>query len=146
MDKGKYALIYIRKQDFKNSYIVSSNKNMALLSPDIDFNHFQNILFFPYNNYDINLIYMDLKEKTSIKFFTSPYKSTKYYLFNLITNEDLNNFFYNYGADSMFIRAISSSNNYIFNSTYFFDINEKYYLCIKKYYGYIWIFINIINN
>ena len=37
----------------------------------------------------------------------------------------------------MFIRGICSSSKYAFNSSYFFDINEKYYLYIKKYYGYM---------
>ena len=55
--------------------------------------------------------------------------------FNLVTNEKLNYYFNKYGSDTLFMRTNSISSDYKYNITYLFDIEEKYYLYIKKYNG-----------
>jgi hypothetical protein len=56
--------------------------------------------------------------------------------FNIVLNDDLNNYFDKYQSDSIFKRSIIYNNNKDFKSQYFFDIREKYYLYIKKYFGF----------
>ena len=62
-------------------------------------------------------------------------KNNKQFSFNLVSNNDLNFFLNNYGPDSMFMRVSTHCTDFGFNSTYLLDINEKYYLYIKKLYG-----------
>ena len=75
-------------------------------------------------------------EKTTLKFYSYMHYNTLVSKFNLklLLNTDLYSFFTKNNVDSIFIRNISNNMNFGYNSIYFFDINENYYLYIKKYY------------
>ena len=138
VSEGKKALIILinGKYSIKKKYIVSSNNNIGIIDSNYNPKNLQNFFYFNERGGDI-YVYVDSKEKTFVKYITYfYYYSFSYSLFNYINNNNLTNFFNDYNTDSMFFRGISSSSNYAFNITYFFDIKEKYYLYIKKYYGY----------
>ena len=138
---GENSLIIIKGEKYnkKKSYLASSYKNLAIIDSNFEPKNFKNILFF--DSIDKNIyIYVDSKEKSYVKYFTYYTSPNQYSLFNIIDDENLNNYLNIYGGDSMFFRGISSNSSYIFNSTYFFNINEKYYLYIKKYYGFMDIY------
>ena len=119
---------------------------MALIDSNFDPNNLQNFIFSNKSRYanvkiDDLYIYANPKEISFYKYFTYEDNNyDRYSLFNLINNENLTDFFNYYGTDSSFIRGINSHFNYTFNNTYFFDIKEKYYLILKKYYGFMDIY------
>ena len=80
-------------------------------------------------------IYLDSsKEKSILKFYNYRTQySSEDVSFKLI----LNNFFdvISMDLDSVFIRTFSHKQFLGFNTLYFFDLNENYYVYIKKYYG-----------
>ena len=122
----------------KFSYLVSSNKNMACLEDyPFDINNLQNIIYFDEGKVKRNIYINSSNEKTLIKFFgyQDPNVIDYYLNFNLIINSGLNNYFNNYSPDSYYSRSIFTNYRYVFWHNYFFGLNEKYYLFIKKLYG-----------
>jgi hypothetical protein len=130
-DKGTYGIISRSEYSSEEYYLISNSKNMAFFDKEYPLKNFSNLIFInelPYNSY----VYVNsTKEKTIIKVNTY-YKLKN---FNLILNKDLIYFMDRYGPDSMFMRTNFHSVDFTSNSSYLFDIEEKYYLYVKKYYG-----------
>ena len=141
VEKETCTLIKLRCDviDAIQSFLISSNKNIAIFNSYFREEKLTNILYLSsYNN--VRYIYLNpSKEKSIIKYITSEntYSDGTEYKFNLVCKDDLNYFLNKYGTDSLYIRAIYPHSNYkyIINTTYFFDINENYYLYIKKFFG-----------
>ena len=122
--------------------MLSSNKNMQLLdySTYTPGNVSQSLYLI---NDNVEFLYIDsYLENTYIilnEYNDELYNNGKFQ-FNLVTNEKLNYYFNKYGSDILFMRTNSISSDYKYNITYLFDIEEKYYLYIKKYSGKINIY------
>ena len=116
---------------------LSTKKNMQIL----DYSSYE-----PYN-YTNNLniidnsehfIYIDgTLEEAAVKVYELSQIETysDVHQFNFVKNEYINYFLKIYGPDSLFMRTNSISSKFKFNITYLYDIEEKYYLYIKKYSG-----------
>ena len=131
-DKGTYGIINSDSYYYdRKFFIISNNKNMAFTDKGYPLKNFSNIIFMdelPSHSF----IYVNSsKEKTIIKGITYGNERN----FNLIFNKNLQYFMDIYGPESMFMRTNSHSNDFTSNSSYLFDIKEKYYLYVKKYYG-----------
>lgn len=146
--KNTFAVLYFfsNSKYNMNLFITSTNKNIKRNGKE-------------YNNYiyiDIFESFFDgyinvnsINEKTIIRGFKYNYYSG--YNFRVFFNEELKSFFLKYGPDSMYMRTSSHSINCTYNFTFLFDIDENYYLFIKKYHGKTNIFqytnkLSIINN
>ena len=146
IEKETCTLIKVRCDviDAIQSFLISSNKNIAVIDSYINKQKITNILYLSgYKNQ--RYIYLNpSKEKSIIKYSTSENtcSGSTEYKFNLVCKDDLNYFLNKYGADSFYIRAIypHSNYNYIINTIYFFDINENFYLYIKKFFGNVEIY------
>jgi len=130
-DKGTYGIISRSSYFYDNFYIISNSKNMVFFDKGYPLKNFSNIIFIKELPYDSYIYVNSTKEKTIIK--GNVYKKVEN--FNLILNKDLVYFMDKYGPDSMFMRTNSHSVDFIKNSSYLFDIEENYYLYVKKYYG-----------
>ena len=137
IDKGECALINKQENwpDEYKSIIVSSNKNIIILDYSFNLKNFNNILFLDEKK---SIIYVDTsKEKSILKYYT--YDAEDYIngivSFNIYIEYNLTYYMNLYGPDSLFMRFNSHSIDSGINVTYFFDINEQYYLYNKKFYG-----------
>ena len=123
--KGRHVLIYIYNNYNSKVILSSSNKNMKLYLSKEDFTY---KLFL--RNHKENIIYINSSQDNT-KFICNFYNETisNFYNINLIKDDDFKD------KNFIFFRTISKHFEQEFNSFYFFDINEKYYVYIKKYYG-----------
>ena len=141
IEKGKRLGIYKKKSSSyynnKEYMVLSSNKNMQL----IDYSKYtpgnvSKILYL--KNDKEEFLYIDsYLENTYIILneYNNEDNNNAKFLFNLVTNENLNYYFNKYDTDTLFMRTNSLSSENKFNITYLFDIEEKYYLYMKKYNG-----------
>ena len=134
IEKGTYALInktYIRENQ-KSYFLVSSNKNMGFLNLQLNTSSLTN--FINLRDYINYLIYVDSSQaKTNFKFF-----STDSFISDSIFENNITNYYFNkFGPDSLFMRTSFSHKDYKYNYLLFFELEEDYYLYIKKYYGII---------
>ena len=124
--KDSFAVLDITKfRDNKVPLsITSSNKNILSYSSDSG----TNFITLNSNGY----LYINSSiEKTTVR----GYEYSSYYRFKLTRKNDINKFLATYGPDSIFMRISTHSVDTTYNSTYLFDIDDKYYFFIKKYYG-----------
>ena len=134
IEKGTYALInktYIK--DNKKSYILSSsNKNMGFLNLQLNFSTLTN--FINLNNYFFNYsIYVDSsKAKTNLKFYSTDDSFSSDSIFE---NNKTNYYLNTYGPDSLFMRTSFRNKEYKYNYLLLNELEENFYLYIKKYYG-----------
>ena len=146
IEKGKYSLLYVNfESPLKHYILASSNKNAILLDDYLfESKNLTNLIIYYnddigyYYNHEYMFAYVDSSyEKTTLKFYSYMHYNTLVSKFNLklLLNTDLYSFFTKNNVDSIFIRNISNNMHFGYNSIYFFDINENYYLYIKKYYG-----------
>ena len=137
IEKGAFALISKnRDNDNERKYIlVSSNKNMGMFDSISNVKSFTNILFLDgyHNNY---LIYVDSsKEKTNLKYYAYTKSKDDEINLNIISENYIDYNLNKYGPDSLFMRTTSNHIDFIYNYSYLFGLDEKYYLYNKKYYG-----------
>ena len=146
IEKGKYSLLYVNfESPLKHYILASSNKNAILLDDYLfESKNLTNLIIYYnddigyYYNHEYRFAYVDSSyEKTTLKFYSYMHYNTLVSKFNLklLLNTDLYTFFNRNNVDSIFIRNISNNMHFGYNSIYFFDINENYYLYIKKFYG-----------
>ena len=124
--KDSFAVLDIKKFGlFKMPLILtSSNKNIFLSSLDVR----TNIIILESDKY----VYINSSiEKTIVR----GYEYNSSYNFKITQKNDINKFFDVYGSDSIFMRISTHCVDTTYNSTYLFDIDDEYYLFIKKYYG-----------
>ena len=126
--------------DFQNGYgydnniIVSSENNMLLIS-DLSYGLELTNKISTIRGYYSAYIFVDSLNHTSTitSFsFNNPYDD---YKFNIVTGNELENAFKVSGNDYTFTRTSSHTTDFGFNSEYFFDMKDKYYLYVKKYFG-----------
>ena len=132
INKDVHCLLKIKKNTDTTGIIVTSDNKMKLL--------------FNYNNSDFtnkiilkddkeNFIYINsTQENTFIncQFFED---DMEFYNYKLIMQNDIDYILNKFNSDYFFIRKIYNEKNNQFFSYYFFDIKEKYYLYVKKYFG-----------
>ena len=138
IEREKYGLIQISKfYSYYSIIIASSNKNMALLNTDIDPKNLKNIIYKETSG-DIYICLYPIKKSSSIRLYKYDSISQRDDLlfYKLITNEELNSYLGKYQSDYIFKRSIIFDYNHDFKTQYFFNIEEDYYLYIKKYYGF----------
>ena len=120
------------KMDFKSTCIlISSNTNMKLLYKSNNDDFTNKIIL---NNIEESYIFINSsQDKTFVncKFYTN----SDFYNYKLITQNDINYILNKYNSDNFFIRKIYNKEKKEFFSYYFLDIQEKYYIYIKKYFG-----------
>ena len=92
-----------------------------------------NLIYINKLSYNSFVLVNSSKEKTIIRSIS--YKDLNSENFKLIFNKDLEYFLDEYGPDSMFMRTNFISDDFTSKSFYLFNIEEKYYLYVKKYYG-----------
>ena len=137
IEKGTLALIS-KNEDYKNErkyILISSNKNMGMLSSISNDKSFTNLLFL--DNYESHyLIYVDSsKEKTYFKYYSYTKSRNDEVNLNLILENNITYYLDEYGPDSLFMRTTSNHIDFIYNYSYLFGLDEEYYLFNKKYYG-----------
>ena len=141
IDKGGYVLINIYKiydSSNKKKYILaSSNNNLHLLQAPFNFGNLNNYVFLINNENNNEYIYIDSsKEKTILKYYAYSDEITGIQNdFKLYLNLNLTNSFTKYGPDALFMRVSSHSIDEGLQTLYYFDIDEKYYLYNKKFFG-----------
>ena len=113
---------------------------MGLIDSSFDLNNLEKILILYNSNYNDNknkFVYIDSSnEKTTLYYYKlvdSDYHSTRV-IFQVMFEKELS-FYKDYQIDSTFVRANSNQMNFAFNNQFFFDMNEKYYVYVKKLYG-----------
>ena len=94
-----------------------------------------------------NIIYISSSETFIYAYGTKEdptlkiYKNFCEYTLNVLNNNELANSYFNkYSSDHIFMRTSTKNIAYGFNTKLFYNINESYYLYIKKYYGNIDIY------
>ena len=128
--KGTHALIYIYMDYFLNSILLSSSKNMKIFNSEDDFTN--KIII---KNKEESILYIDSSQEKT-KFFHNFFydnNNDKFYNTKFILNDDIKKFLNM--KDNFYIRKIWKKNKLEFFSYYLFDINEKYYIYTKKYFG-----------
>ena len=138
IQQGKSALIFYEKYSYSGckKVLVSSIKNMAILDSFYKFSNLTNILIFinnKYSNYDeaSDYIYVNPsnEKKTILKIYD--FKNLDNVYFKLYSHS----LFKDNKIASFFKRTFSHSMYLGTNVYYLFDLNEEYYLFLKKYYG-----------
>ena len=150
LNKGECALIYVLSFTYgvRRKYaIISSDSNIGKIdkksySPTQSYTNI--ILLGDYINYSTNYLVNSYKKQSICKGYT--YKNEEGYedgyvyfystlYFNFLFNNNLTDYLNKYQTDFTFKRFNNYNYESGFNTSYFFDINEDYYLYIKKYYG-----------
>ena len=132
IEKDTHVLINITKYYSSTAALVSNYKNMKLLYKR-DHNEFTNKIVLRKSDGDI--IYVD-SSNDSTKFICNIFElEDKEYDYNFITENEIENFLKKCKTETFFMRMISTNEKFGFNTTYFFDINEKYYFYNKRYFG-----------
>ena len=139
--ENKTYILLIKKADInnKNKYILtSSNKNMAIITSQINMNYLTDFLIL--DNYEKDYpIYIEpsIIDSTYTYYAFQNYKEKDSKIDFLIKNNHLNYYFDIYrGVESIFLRDSSFNYEKNFNINYFFyGIEEEYYLYYKKFYG-----------
>ena len=126
--KGAHALIYAYQDYFSTGILLSSQKNMKLLKED-----FTNKIII--RNQEESIIYIDSSQENTIFHYNYFYAVFKFYNYKFIFHDDIEKFLNKNKEDSFYTRKISNNKNTEFFSYYFFDIQEEYYIYIKKYFG-----------
>ena len=126
--KGAHALIYAYQDYFSTGILLSSQKNMKLLKED-----FTNKIII--RNQEDSIIYIDSSQENTIFHYNFFYAVFKFYNYKFIFHDDIEKFLNKNKEDSFYTRKISNNKNTEFFSYYFFDIQEEYYIYIKKYFG-----------
>ena len=130
-----YSILYNKKY-----VLLSSEKNMKCFGDGIYTENYKNIFYFN-DTYDRTekIIVVDSSNSSSIikgyLYNTDDKYSYCSLYFNFVFNENLNYLFTQYGTDYIHLRTSLSIAPSGYNTSYFFDINEKYYLYINKIYG-----------
>ena len=139
VEKGTIGIL--RKEriwDCDNKYfLVSSKSNMVIFSSILK-EDFTNLITIDCDNYDDTLIFFDSsKEKTTFNYYAYQSKNVHNFPINInfIKDSNLAYYFNKYDSDSLFIRTTFNLIDFNYNCSYFFGIEDKYYLYIKKYYG-----------
>ena len=141
IEKGRNALInYNKYYSNGKKVLVSSNKNMAILDSSFKASNLTNIFILVINNND----YYSDEEKTFIYISPSNERNTTIKLYDYKNPYSYNDVYFKLYShslfkdnkiDSFFKRTFSHSMYLGFNIYYLFDLNEEYYLFLKKYYG-----------
>ena len=124
--EGNFCLNVTSKQ---SGILVSSNKNMDILSHSLNIQNLKNILILEQNSF----IYVNsTKEKSLFKYylFTDRLDS-----FELINDYNIDTYLSLYNKDSFFVRKTIFDFYEIFKNE-FISVDQEYYLYIKKYYGF----------
>ena len=132
INKGTFVLIYITKYYLSTGVLSSSNKNMKLYNSK---SGFTNTIILP--KVEKSIIFIDSSQK-STKFSFNVFNCTKndFYNYYFITDKDMEDISkeVKYG-DNIIFRRIYNNEESSFYSFYFFDLQEKYYIYTKKYFG-----------
>ena len=126
--KGTHALIYVYQDYISTGILLSSKKNMKLLKED-----FTNKIII--KNREESIIYIDSSQENTNFHYNFFYDVFKFYNYKFILDDDIAKFLNKIKGDSFHIRKISNNKITEFYSYYFFDIQEEYYIYIKKYFG-----------
>ena len=129
IEKEKYGLVKISHNE--KYFIKSSNKNMGLINSSFDTKNLKSSIYIEKGG--DKFIYIN-PTKTSSSF--SYGNEDRLVTFTLISDERLKNYLSKYDSDSIFKRKIIFDFNQDFKTQYYTDIQEEYYLYIKKYYGF----------
>ena len=141
IEKGRNALINYNKYFSKGKKVlVSSNKNMAILDSSFKASNLTNIFILDNNNndyyYDEGITFIFIspsnERNTTLKLYDYKNSNSYYDVFFKLYSHSL---FKDNKIDSFFKRKFSHSMYLGFNIYYLFDLNEEYYLFLKKYYG-----------
>ena len=147
LDKRECAFIgdtYILYAESKY-IIVSSDSNLGIMdiesySPPQNYSNI--ILFDDYIRYSPNILVNSFEKQITCKGYkikTEDSNHIYYYYsslyFNFIFNKNLTRLFNKYQTDYTFRRFNNYVSEFGFNTSFFFDINQDYYLYIKKYHG-----------
>ena len=130
IDKGTHALIYIYMNYLSSAILLSSSKNMKFFNSKDEFTNKIDI-----KNKEESILYIDSSE-INTKFFHNFFNEDnidKFYNTKFLLDNDINKIL-NIN-DNCYIRKIWTKNKLEFFSFYFFDINDKYYIHTKKYFG-----------
>ena len=148
LDKNECAFIgdtYILNA--KSKYIiVSTDSNLGIMdiesySPPQNYSNI--ILFDDYTSYSPNILVNSFEKQITCKGYIYKTEDSKYnyyyyssLYFNFIFNKNITRFFNKYQTDYTFRRFNNYASEFGLNTSFFFDINQDYYLYIKKYHGY----------
>ena len=131
-DKNTHSLLNIKSNYESNFSILSSKNNLKLLFKSNNDDFSNKIIL---NNTEESLIYINSsQEKTLVicQFFDT---NSEFYNIKLITQDDINHILNRHNSDNFFIRKIYNNEKKEFFSYYFLNIQEKYYVYNKKYFG-----------
>ena len=161
--KGKHTLISILITDKNHKYNLVSNSILCFF--DSEFNQEDlseikiiepRILLFAYPldedaniQIDVSIINEEDEEEEhkEEEHKEEETKEEEEYVWKIdvIDNKKLNDFFKNIGQDSFFMRIFSDSIDFGYNFSYYFNLDEKYYLYNKKYFGEFELYQNMTN-
>ena len=134
INKGSQCLIKI-KTDFKyTGVLTSSNNNMKQLFKSKDDNFTNKIIL---NKILESIVYIYINSTGEETIFNCKFYeiNNEFYSYKLLTDDDISHTLNKYKSDYFFIRKIYNKEKIDFFSYYFFDIQEQYYIYIKKYFG-----------
>ena len=131
IEKEKYGLVKISHDE--KYFIKSSNKNMGLINSSFDTKNLKSSIYI--ENGGDKFIYINPTKKKS-SFSYGDYHEDELVTFDLISDERLKNYLSKYDSDSIFKRKIIFDYNQDFWTQYYLDIQEEYYLYVKRYYGF----------
>ena len=116
--------------------LISSNKNIDLINSSPNFKNLKNILIL---NYEKSFVYVNSTNEKSIfkyyRFGEDILSLNSIWAFNLIYDYNINNYLNKYNHDSFFTRKNIFDFYQSFRNEFTSDLEEQYYLYIKKYYG-----------
>ena len=154
--KGQTGGILIKHSSNEgiNHLILSTNNNMQILEyKTIQSNNYTNKIIITDYSHDYFIYVKATSEESKIKVYQYETESFSPEIseYQLVTNKDLKYYLDIFGPDSLFMRTNTISSQFKYNITYLFDIQEKYYLYIKKYSGSMEIYknnkeLNVISN
>ena len=135
LDKGGKVIInYYHNID--SCILVSSYENLKELNSLFDINNFTDIIKTNLSSKGNNYVYIDSSNnKSKIQFFKTDFPDYSKTKLNLFVNNDIQNYFDEYGSDLLFMRMSSHSAPLTFHVFYIYGFKEKYSLYIKKLYG-----------
>ena len=135
LDKGEKVIINY-SYNIDSCILVSSYENLKELNSLFDINNFTDIIKTSSSSKGNNYVYIDSSNnKSKIQFFKTDFPDYSKTKLNLYVNNDIQNYFDDYGSDLLFMRMSSHSVPLTFHIFYIYGFKEKYSLYIKKLYG-----------
>ena len=141
-EKDSYALLRFDYFNNRNYFtILSSNNNIKELDNKFTLDNLDNLISRDSYFYsDVLICAYGTKEGFTLNIYIYSNRLCDNG-FDLLNDYKLDNSYFNqYNSDHIYMRTSTLNIGYGFNTKYFFNIGESYYLYIKKYYGNIDIY------